>query len=29
MVQPDTYIAGHVIDRWCEVNGDGKVSKVT
>ena len=28
MVQPDTYICGHIIDRFREVCGDGKVKRI-
>lgn len=27
MVQPDTYVAGHILDRYAEVNGEDKVRK--
>lgn len=29
MVQPDPYIAGHILDRWVEVHGKKKLTKVT
>lgn len=28
MVVPDPYVAGHILDRYVEVNGEGSVSKV-
>lgn len=28
MVQPDTYIAGHILDRWSEINGKKTIEKV-
>lgn len=27
MVQPDTYVAGHVLDRYAEVHGEGSIKK--
>jgi hypothetical protein len=27
MVQPDPYIAGHILDRYCDVKGEGSVRK--
>jgi|SRR5579862_4692629 len=29
MVQPDPYIAGHILDRWAEVHGKDSIKKVT
>jgi len=28
MVQPDAYIAGHMLDRYCEVNGEHAVARI-
>lgn len=28
MVQPDSYIAGHILDQWCAVHGEGAAKKV-
>jgi len=27
MVQPDPYVAGHILDRWAEINGEETVAK--
>ena len=27
MVQPDVYIAGHILDRYCEVHGEDAVKR--
>lgn len=29
MVQPDAYVAGHILDRYEEVHGSGSVVKVS
>jgi len=28
MVQPDTYICGHILDRYADANGEDSVVKV-
>ena len=28
MVQPDPYIAGHILDRWAEISGEATIAKV-
>ena len=27
LVQPDTYIAGHIIDRYIDIHGEGAVKR--